>query len=113
MDVVYKYNGPLPVLGAGIGLLHHFPNFLNTAGNGRKFNKPGPGSMSDNLRQCGLAHAGRSPENHRGNAVIFYEPAENTVFPHKVCLSHIFIQRFRTESCGQWLGNSVAEKRRF
>ena len=57
----------------------------------------------DDPREGGLADAGRSPEDHRGDLVVFDETAQYFARAEEVFLAGIFIQRLRAHARGEGL----------
>ena len=52
----------------------------------------------DNLGECGLANAWRSPQDERGDVSRLNHLAEYASFSDEVFLSDIFIERLRSQA---------------
>ena len=73
--------------------LDHLAHILHARRNGREGEERTFQLRGDDLRQRGLAHAGRSPEDERRDVARLEELAEHPVFAHEVLLPDVFVDR--------------------
>ncbi len=95
MYFIHKTEGSDPIGPVSLCLLHNFLDFFYTAGDGAEIHEIGVDAIGYDFSQGGFAHAGRAPENHRGNHVIFQHPPQNHAFSQQVFLANIVFQTLR------------------
>ena len=103
VDFIDKKDGLLTVSAVLLGFFHHLADLFDAAGHGGKADKGRLGAVGDDLRQGGFAHAGRSPEDHRGDVVALQQAAEDLAFPQQMALTDKFLQCPGTEPGRQGL----------
>ena len=80
--------------------LDHLAHVLHARRDGREGEERAFQLCGDDLRQRGLAHARRSPEDERRDVARLEELAEHPVFAHEVLLPDIFVYRAGAQSFG-------------
>ena len=82
----------------GTGALGDLPDVLDPGADRREGLEGLRGGAGDEAGDGRLAGAGRSPEDHRGEAVTLDEDAERPAGPEEALLAHHLVERPRTQS---------------
>jgi hypothetical protein len=99
VDLVDEQAGPLAVvLEPSPRGLQHVPHVLDARRGRRELHEPPLRFMSDDLRQRGLAHAGRPVEHHRSQPIGLDQPPQEHALPHHLPLAHVVGQPPRTHA---------------
>src|SRR5579859_844189 len=112
MDFVHEHNGALAGVGLVFGGSHHFLDFLDACKDGAEGDKFRTCEAGDQTRESGFAAARRTPEEHRGDLVIFDLLAKRFAWAEKLFLADKFIKGTRAHAlrkrlacgvlCGGW-----------
>ena len=78
-------------------LPHHVLDVLDPARHGRERHEAGVGRQGDDVRERGLSHAGRPPEDHRRDLVVRDHPAEDLPLADQMPLAGHFVKGARPE----------------
>ena len=92
---------------AGAGFLlthgHNFFDFLDTSKNGAERNEFGTCQTRNEAREGGLSTAGRAPEEHGAEIVVFDLNAKRFARTEKFSLANELIEDTRTHALGEGL----------
>ena len=83
-----------------LGRLDHLAHVLHARRDGRKGEEGAFELRGDDLRQRGLAHARRSPQDERRHVARLEEFAEHPVFTHEMFLTDVIVDGFRAQAFG-------------
>ncbi len=81
--------------------LEHGANILHACSDGTELHKRCVGMLCYEACECGLAGAGRTPENQRGNAVALDQNTERLPVTEEVVLPDKLVQRAGTNALCQ------------
>jgi len=102
VDLVDKEDGALVVHAQPLfGLVDDLAQILDAGSDGVERGEVPLGGIGDHVRQGGLAHARRPPEDDRGQVVSFDGPPQQPPAPDDILLPDEFFQRARPHPCGQ------------
>ena len=73
-------------------VLYHFTQVGDTCRDGAECDEVSMGLACNHLCQCRLAAAGWSPQNHRGNVVLFNAAAQDPPWRQKMLLAKDLVQ---------------------
>ena len=104
MDLVDEDDRARAVLLGALGVGHHLLDFLDAGEHGGELDELGLGHARDDLRQRGLAGAGRPPEDERADVVALDLGAQRLARADQVLLADVFIERARTHAVGERAG---------
>ena len=101
VNLIDEEDGAGVHLGGLRGGGHHLLDLLDAAHDGGELDESSLGGLGDDLGQCGLAHAGRTPEDHGTGVVALDLHAERFAGADEVLLSEQFLQTARAHPLGQ------------
>ena len=104
MDFIDEHDRARAVLPGALGVGHDLLDFLDAGEHGGELDKLRLGEARDDLRQRGLAGAGRPPEDERADIVALNLRAQRFARADQVLLADKFIERARTHAVGQRAG---------
>ena len=105
MDLVDEDDRPHAHQAVVLRLLHHGADLLDAARDGGKVDKFRARPVRDDLRERGLADAGRAPEDHRGDLVALDQAAKYFARANQVRLAGELFERARAEPRRERLGD--------
>ena len=101
VDLVDEKDRPVAHPPPGFGARHDLLDLLDAAGHGGKIDEFRLGPVRDDPREGGFAHAGRPPEDHRGDPVALDELAQDLALAEQVPLPREFLEGFGAQAAGQ------------
>ena len=102
MHFVHEQDGVAPGLRQhGFGALHRLADFLDPGERRRQGDEFGVEHIRHQPRERGLAHAGRTPENHRMRLPRFEREAQRLARPDQMRLAHYIIESLRAHQLSQ------------
>ena len=104
VNLIDEEDGPRVHPGGLRGGDHHLLDLLDAAHDGGELDESSLGGLGDDLGQGGLAHAGRTPEDHGAGVVALDLHAERFAEADEVLLSEQFLQTPRAHPLGQGRG---------
>ena len=81
-----------------LGPFDDLAHILHAAGHGAQGVEGRLQAVGNDLRQSGLSHAGRPPQDEGGNAAGVYHPPQDGPLAHQMLLADVFVQGLRTKS---------------
>ncbi len=106
VNFVDEDDGAMAGAGFLLGHGHDFLYLLDAGEDGAEGDKLGAGQARDEARERGLSAAGRAPEEHGAEIVVFDLNAKRLARTEKFFLANEFIERARTHALGEWLVGS-------
>jgi hypothetical protein len=74
VDFIHEKNRAAAHPAQALGIRHHSLDFLDAGEHGAEGDELATGDVGDQMGERGLAHAGRSPEDDRGQRSRFQKP---------------------------------------
>jgi hypothetical protein len=90
-------------MGLALGGGHDVFDFLDASENGAEGDKFRAREAGDEARESGLAAAGRAPEEHRAEIIVFDLDAERLTGAEKLFLAEEFVEGARTHAFSEGL----------
>ncbi len=110
MDLIHKQDGLLTHASGIFGFVHHFLDFSDSGSHSREVHEIALRRRSDDSCQCGLAGAGRSPQNHGLHLIAVNHPAQNLSRSDQMFLADIFLNGFRPHAVCKRAGDMTVVK---
>src|SRR5207249_9474982 len=102
VNLIHEYDRPLARSAGLYGCGHDVLDFFDTGQDGAERNECGLGHFRDDLCESRLAHAWRSPQDHRRDLISFDCCSQRFAGLQQMPLPEYFVQRFRSHAVGEW-----------
>ena len=112
VDLVDEENGAAAQAAQRLGVGHHGLDFLDAAQHRAEGDELALGDAGDQVGERGLADAGRSPQNDRGQFVALDLAAQRLAGAEDVLLADVVFEALRAHALGERAAGSPADSAR-